>query len=505
MKRILQEMLKNGEIQQMLNGEVIDFTELIQHLKDIKQNVLYKWDLHGSDHSDKVSLFIFLLAKKYQVSEEELQLLLDAAAYHDIGRTSDAEDQIHGYSSSLQIEEVVNHKIYQNKKNLCYLKAICDAHSVPDNKALTIFENYCEDYPDVHLDFQEFEKLFKILKDADALDRTRFGNNLNASLQANYLRFDYSKQLVEFSSELNQRFRIKKCERMYDKIYNQYFSEQDKYLEKDCLHGIGFNFFKIESILKYGILSEYAAYKKGVSIHRNFNGNNKALWISVVDPNMVDKNAKGYNNFVLKGISFYCFCPKIFPGVPFNNSVEPKYTGEYEDEKFVFDKIQPNQIYAILIPKFMTNKNLLELNYLSGSNNFHLIFETINDYINRIENNSNVQIDKTAIAKLLQQYRDLVISYECLSVAEQKKNSTNLFESADLLKERMNKVIASAMSKYYAEVLSIDEEQLTVKDVVAFELIKAGVNVKNIYDSEEVMIVLDNSLKVSDNISSFHI
>ena len=506
MKRILQEMFENNEIKLMLKEKNIDFTRLIEHLCKIKQEVLYKWDLHGSEHSDKVSLFVFLLAEKYGVNDVELQILLDAAAYHDIGRISDAEDNLHGYTSALAIDKVINDEIYNKEpKNLGYLKALCDAHSVPDNRALSIFQNYCDDYQQEKMDYHVFEKMLKILKDADGLDRTRFGDNLKASLQANYLRLEYSKELIDFAYELNEKFRIKKCDLLYNKIYQQYFNDNNS--NRDCLHGIGFNFFKIESILKNGILSEYAAYKKGVSINRNFNGNNKSLWISVVDPNMIDKRAKGYNSFVLQGISFYCFCPQIFSGVTSNSSINPKYTGEYEDEKFVFDQIPPQHIYAILVPKLMADKSLLELNYLSGSNNYGLIFNTVKDYINHIEINYNVHVNKDEINNLLKQYEDIVVSFESLSIAEQKQQSKKLFADTDLLKEKLNKIIASAMSKYYADMLKIDEQKVMVKDVVAYELIKSNINIKEIYDSEEVMIVLDNLQedKVNNSSNVFHI
>lgn len=490
MKRILQEMLQDNEVQKMLKEKNIDFDKLSSHLEKINQKVLYKWDLHGCDHSDKVSLFVYLIANKYGVSETELQILLDAAAYHDIGRTSDMEDEIHGFTSSLKVEKVVDNEIYSDKKNLCYLKALCDAHSVSESRIESIYNNYCNDYPEIDFDYEQFIKLVQILRDADALDKTRLDNNFEESLQINYLKLNYSKALISFASELNKKYKLRICDRDYQKIYEQYFAS-DMQNNKDCLHGIGFNFFKIGSILKHGILSQYAAHKEGVSIHRNFNGNNKGLWISVVDPDMIDKNAKGYNSFVLQGVNFYCFCPKIFSGTNQNSSTIPKYTGEYEDEKFVFDKILPEQIYAILIPKAMTNKTLLEVDYIYGSNNYQLIWETVNDYIMHIETTSNIRVDRKEFNELLQKQKDLVISYESLHPNEQKQQYEKFVCSMDLIKVQINKLLAKIVSQYYADALSIREDQLAVKDVVAFELVKAGVNIKHVYDSEEVLIVLE--------------
>ena len=48
--------------------------------------------------------------------------------------------------------------------------------------------------------------LYKILKDADALDRARFPKMVDASLKEEFLRLDVSKELVEFAFYINQLF-----------------------------------------------------------------------------------------------------------------------------------------------------------------------------------------------------------------------------------------------------------------------------------------------------------
>ena len=47
-----------------------------------------------------------------------------------------------------------------------------------------------------------------------------------------------------------------------------------KYSDNTLIHSIGFNFARLESILKYGILSSKKAKEKNISFARNYNGYN---------------------------------------------------------------------------------------------------------------------------------------------------------------------------------------------------------------------------------------
>ena len=78
------------------------FKEIIQNMK---RGNLYKSPIHGVYHSEKVCLFAFLLGQKFGLDEEDMQILTDAAMYHDFKRQNDCEDTFHGMVSANHIEE----------------------------------------------------------------------------------------------------------------------------------------------------------------------------------------------------------------------------------------------------------------------------------------------------------------------------------------------------------------------------------------------------------------
>jgi len=179
------------------------------HILHKNKELLYKTHFHGLYHSEKVMLFAYLIGVKQGLSDIELEILADAGAYHDIGRQDDREDNFHGLTSARMYEEkhvFQDNPLYQNEIYFNILKAITDFHAQNDinnpNKINTNAGNY--EIPKEYTDM--YKKLAKILKDADALDRKRFGNYDTAALNEKYLRFTESKELVDFSEELNKLY-----------------------------------------------------------------------------------------------------------------------------------------------------------------------------------------------------------------------------------------------------------------------------------------------------------
>jgi len=91
---------------------------------------------------------------------------------------------------------VVDNDIYNDETNLSMLKAIVDIHSQKDSDAENNFYNYDLD----ESQYERYKLLYSILKDADALDRTRGDNRWG--LDCKYLRTESSKRLIYLSYEL---------------------------------------------------------------------------------------------------------------------------------------------------------------------------------------------------------------------------------------------------------------------------------------------------------------
>lgn len=137
---------------------------------------------HDMVHSARV-LFLALSiiqAGRIKLSNKELEQLSEAIVYHDIGRNDDEVNDAHGAASR---------KIYEGSKRS------------PDAITTFLIEYHClndepaQDYL-THSPIKGKSRawlLYQIMKDADALDRVRFGI---FDLDVNFLRLPISHKLV---------------------------------------------------------------------------------------------------------------------------------------------------------------------------------------------------------------------------------------------------------------------------------------------------------------------
>lgn len=452
MKNILINLIEKGIVDSYLNEE--DRLKIIEKIKKIKDKFLYKSVFHGLHHSEKVFLFAYIIGKYNNLSNVDLEILTDAAIYHDIGRIDETEDSFHGLNSAKNISKVVNSEIYKDPQNLAILKAICDGHS-RDDKYLNLVAG---DYEISESNLPRFEKLLKILKDADALDRTRFMKTSLAALNEKYLRSDFSKQLVQLANTINEEYRIK----MSEIHFNQFKDENNGEPKITCYHGIGFNFFNLYSILTNGLLSNYAKLKKGICSKRNFYGANNELWICVTT-----KNGEATDKFIKNFISLELIVPKtqkgekkksvsLSNGLPFDN-------GYYDDEEFVFYEIPTENIIKINIDPKLLNADIRNLNYLSGSANLDSLTSTVNDYVSNLRK-LDFFPNMNKIIELLGKYKVEVVNYEKLSEFEQRLQQKDFFDKCDNFIKEMNQEIQNWLHELFSK--KFNKDNVTVNDVI---------------------------------------
>lgn len=134
--------------------------------------------LHGIKHALRVLLFCIVLSELYKLNKNEKDILCLSAIYHDIGRTSDGIDDMHGYKSWHKIIQlkILNHIPEKQKESIEY-----------------IIVNHCNDKIDKIID-SKTKFLYELFKDADALDRVRI-NDLNYG----YLRNEYTHKLIKLA------------------------------------------------------------------------------------------------------------------------------------------------------------------------------------------------------------------------------------------------------------------------------------------------------------------
>lgn len=450
MDNIINDFIDNGFLNFYLNEK--EKNNLKEIVKNINKRVLYKSKFHGIHHSQKVLLFAYLIGIQENLNEEDMQILIDASIYHDIGRQNEKEDSFHGLISANKIEKVVTSNIYKQEENLNILKAIIDAHS-QENKLEIIAENYEIE------DINRFIKLANILKDADALDRTRFMKTSVSALKEKFLRLDYSKTLISLANEVNAYYRLRMSEINYQKI-----NETISLKEIECSHGIGFNFFRLNSILKNGILSNFAKINKGLKSSRRFYGNNGELWISTV----AGKN-EAYKEFVSNGISFDLKA-KVTEGIKtkqdsFDTGL-PFNSGKYSDEVFAFYEIPKENILRINCSNL--DDDISKLKYLTGSGNIDAITSMVEDYLQNLRIYCNYFPNISKVYELLQIYNKIVIDFEKKDKYFQQQNSDIYFNQCDMLINGINNEIQKWMLEAFR--IKLLKSNINVRDVISYIL-----------------------------------
>lgn len=175
-----------------------DFPELqndfIREARDIKEEYFLNPDsIHGVLHAKRVLLLSYIICLYERLGNEDLKIVLTAAKYHDIGRTHDEYDEVHGIWSFEKMKELDLVDESWNEEDIRILQYIIDNHCVPDKKGLENLKNY---------GIQNKERavyLYKILKDADGLDRVRLGDT-----DLKYFRLPVSKKLPLAAQQIIQ-------------------------------------------------------------------------------------------------------------------------------------------------------------------------------------------------------------------------------------------------------------------------------------------------------------
>lgn len=455
----------------IINKLDINKIEFLKIYRDINKDVLYKSEIHGIYHSEKVLLFSYLLAKEFNLSKDDLKIICDAAKYHDIGRTCDTEDVWHGKRSSDMIHEVVD---YEDKKELSLLKAVVEGHSRKDADKDRNFDDYFWEYEQLEESYKErYNILYDILKDADALDRARLIGT-GAALNEDYLRIEQSKKYIDLAESINDR-------------YIEYFENNPKLEELNsgigtCYHGFGLDFFKLQSILNNGILSYREMKKLGIDGTKNFPGGNCRNYVSCVVEDLVKEseplNTSAYKSFTLNSINIKTKNTKWFEAHKDDNlpmalvKGRPYKKADYFDERFVRNKIDTEDFDSIFLTKELADKKIKDGTYIMPSLNYNIILKRVAYYL---LNTNSVETDE--LIYVLNEYKKILEEY---------KNQNNLGDIEKIVLEESKKLqplIGKIIADYYAKELIKDPNEINVKEVLEYELTKNNYEVS--YNEEQ--------------------
>lgn len=194
-------------------------TNIYYVIRNISKTQYYDMNqFHSLSHIQKVIMFSGILAKNEQLTPEETNILLASAAFHDSGRDgNEGEYDNHAIASARQIKEYFEDKPDNpfgiTEKNLPLIQAVIEYHEHKEkekgvmdvDKLYSLSDKYEID------DIRTIGKISGLLKDADALDRARFGkkNENRWSLDSRYLHSKTAKSvsMLRFSEECNFKFR----------------------------------------------------------------------------------------------------------------------------------------------------------------------------------------------------------------------------------------------------------------------------------------------------------
>ena len=154
-----------------------------KYINDIKDKTRSSRD-HNFEHLQRVSILSGLIheisRKKYSVlNDKSLIDVMTAAIWHDIARENDNEDNEHGKRAAE----------FLSKSDFPFI----------NERILQIVEYHCLDDSQFPVTDKVTKLLYQILKDADALDRVRFGIK---ALDTSYLRLGISKTLIFFAHQM---------------------------------------------------------------------------------------------------------------------------------------------------------------------------------------------------------------------------------------------------------------------------------------------------------------
>ncbi len=141
--------------------------------------------IHGVDHARRVGVHALELAAVLGATPREREALRLAALWHDIGRECDGQDYFHGARSAGKVAGLGLHRGVEPAVLELALFAIT-YHVPPDGQAEPAAREQAEP--------RSALKVLRILKDADALDRVRFGP---MNLKQGMLRFPESLGRVD--------------------------------------------------------------------------------------------------------------------------------------------------------------------------------------------------------------------------------------------------------------------------------------------------------------------
>lgn len=164
---------------------------------------------HNIYHIQKVMFFSQIIAQNEGISEKDLKLLLLASALHDAGKKRDRKDCEHGKNSAEIAKTYLRKNISSiSEEDIKIIQIAIEYHTVKEKINFTELVKLCQKYNVVMSNFERIKMISLILKDADALDRTRFDKEDSLNIELLRTKTAQNKLLIDLAKKINQEFAL---------------------------------------------------------------------------------------------------------------------------------------------------------------------------------------------------------------------------------------------------------------------------------------------------------
>jgi hypothetical protein len=158
--------------------------------------------IHGAGHTRRVWIHAMALAEELDLEPWQREAVHYAAMWHDIGRTHDGVDYYHGAKSAGKAVALGLHVGLGDRAREVALFSVTHHCGDEDHAERAARVRYfaCNGdgtYSEAWVQEERSLEVFRVLKDADALDRVRLGD-----LDPSYLRFPQSLARIKIAWEL---------------------------------------------------------------------------------------------------------------------------------------------------------------------------------------------------------------------------------------------------------------------------------------------------------------
>lgn len=164
---------------------------------------------HNIYHIQRVMFFSQIIAQNEGINEKDLKLLLLASALHDAGKTRDRKDCEHGKNSAEIAKTYLQKNINSiSEEDIKIIQIAIEYHTVKEKINFTELIKFCQKYNVAISNFERIKMISFILKDADALDRTRFDKEDSLNIELLRTKTAQNKLMIDFAKKVNQEFAL---------------------------------------------------------------------------------------------------------------------------------------------------------------------------------------------------------------------------------------------------------------------------------------------------------